>query len=307
MSRHKDLLKELGLTKATNENNKIQNLLKIPLKDKGVNVARTQNPTYNGIHQIDLLFLPHDKAYKYALVAVDLATSHCDAEPLKTKTSTEVMNALLKIYKRPYLKLPHGLEVDDGTEFKKEFSNYFKTKLNIRVKEPGRHRQQAVVEHMNGTIGKLLFMKMSEEELKTNKINTSWVKFLPSVVEQINKHLSHKAVDLDAMDDKNISQASGKARNILEIGTEVRKQLDAPIENVSNKKLFGKFRKTDFRWEKEPEEITRVFLNPAKPPLYQLNDNSNVSYTYNQLQVVKPNEVAPKAIIAKPKRKNKRA
>ena len=183
-------------------------------------------------------------------------------------------------------------------------TNYFKNRLNIRVKEPGRHRQQTVVEHMNGTIGKLLFMKMSEEELKTNKINTSWTKFLPLVVKQINKHLTHEAVDLNASDDKNISQASGKARNILEIGTEVRKQLDAPIENVSNKKLFGKFRKSDFRWSQKPEKITRVYLNPAKPALYKLGDNSNVAFTYNQLQVIKPDEVAPKAIITK---KNKRA
>ena len=33
MSRHQNLLKELGLTKTVGENNKIQNLLEVPLKD----------------------------------------------------------------------------------------------------------------------------------------------------------------------------------------------------------------------------------------------------------------------------------
>jgi hypothetical protein len=304
MSKYKKLLNALNLTKTENENNLINNLLKVPKKDKGLNVAHTYNPTQNGIHQIDILYLPHDTKYKYCLVAVDLATAHMDAEALKTKDSTEVCKALIKIYKRRYLNIPETIEVDSGREFKNTFAAYWKDYADIRTKEPGRHRQQAVVESMNGLLGKLLFMKMSEKELQTDKVNREWVKFLPLVVKEINHYLTHEPIVIDAMDDKNITRAEGPARNVIPIGTKVRVQLDNPIENVTNKKLIGKFRKTDFRWKQKPEEVTRVYLRPAAPPLYKVGENENVAYTFNQLQPVKDNEIAPKKI--QPKTKNKK-
>ena len=261
---------------------KIDNLLKVPKKDRGLNVAHTQAPIRDGVHQADLLFLPHDKKYKYALVVVDVATSHMDAEPLKTKDANEVRDALIKIYKRRYLKTPYRLEVDAGTEFKKSFRTYFNDELILRVKEPGRHRQQSVVETMNGTIAKLLFMRMYEIEEATGQVNSEWVEFLPQVVKEINKYLSHKAMNIDASEKKNLSKASGVAREILPIGTKVRVQLDNPIENITNKKLTGKFRKTDFRWKKKEDEITNVYLNPAKPPMYEVDGNDNVAYTRNK-------------------------
>ena len=58
----------------------------------------------NKIHQADLLFLPHDtyrkKAYKHALVVVDIASRYRDAEALTTKESSEVAKAFEKIYSR---------------------------------------------------------------------------------------------------------------------------------------------------------------------------------------------------------------
>ena len=44
----------------------------------------------NEVHQADLLFLPHDGGYKYALTVVDVASRYKQAEPLKT-------NHLLKL------------------------------------------------------------------------------------------------------------------------------------------------------------------------------------------------------------------
>ncbi len=48
-------------------------------------------------------------------------------------------------------------------------------KLNIRTKYPGRQRQQA----MNGLLGKLIFMKMYEKELQTDKKSGGRIKILP--------------------------------------------------------------------------------------------------------------------------------
>ena len=85
-------------------------------------MPHTNNPMLNGSHQADLLFLPEDKGYKYALVVVDIATGKTDIEPLKTKQSKEVLDAMKRIYKRKYLTLQPFLYLirDDffpGTHF----------------------------------------------------------------------------------------------------------------------------------------------------------------------------------------------
>jgi hypothetical protein len=39
--------------------------------------------------------------------------------------------------------------------------------------------------------------------------------------------------------------------------------------------------------------ITQIYLRPGTPAMYQVNNNDNVAYTKNQLQVVKSDEVQP--------------
>src|SRR5438552_382523 len=74
----------------------------------------------------DLLFLPTDKAgYKYLLVVVDLATDEFDIEPLKDKQPKNVLDAMLKMFKRKYIKTPYAsIKTDDGTEFKGVFHKW---------------------------------------------------------------------------------------------------------------------------------------------------------------------------------------
>jgi len=80
-------------------------------------------PTPKKVHQVDLLFLPHDKlprgrkVFKYALTVVDVASRYKEAEPLTLKNSDEVSQAFQKIYKRSPLEWPEMLQVDPGREF----------------------------------------------------------------------------------------------------------------------------------------------------------------------------------------------
>ena len=58
----------------------------------------------NNVHQVDILYLPHDKVkrktYKYCLCVVDVASRFKAAEPLLDKTATQTTAAIEKIYKR---------------------------------------------------------------------------------------------------------------------------------------------------------------------------------------------------------------
>ena len=70
----------------------------------------------NEAHQAELLFLPHDKGYKYALTVIDVASRYKAARPLKTKQASEVAKAFVKIYAGK-LKFPKILLVEPGREF----------------------------------------------------------------------------------------------------------------------------------------------------------------------------------------------
>ena len=114
----------------------------------------------NSVHQADLLFLPHDKlprgrkVYKYALTVVDIASRYKEAEPLTSKDSTEVAKAFQAIYRRSPLTWPQMLQVDPGREFMGSVTKLMEDhKTYIRRGRTEIHRDQAIVEHFNRTLG----------------------------------------------------------------------------------------------------------------------------------------------------------
>eukprot|EP00035_Acanthoeca_spectabilis_P017554 m.368838 g.368838 ORF g.368838 m.368838 type:complete len:152 (+) comp16670_c0_seq4:216-671(+) len=124
MGRRDDLDEILGIKKSGDQDNIVTNLTKVPLKDKGVNATKFNVHTKNSVHQADLLFLPNDNGYRYALVVVDVVTRSMDAQQLKSK-KPEVVRAFKAIYKRKYLSMPnYFLHVDPGTEFKGATKEY---------------------------------------------------------------------------------------------------------------------------------------------------------------------------------------
>jgi hypothetical protein len=166
----------------------LKNLYKIPKKDKGENAPKFQ-PVAPGIYQqADLLFLPNDKGYKYALTVIDTGSNQSDAEPLKTKEQTAIIKAFDTIYGRGYISLPKVMQVDAGKEFGSRVKKWFADQgVSYRVAEVGRHRQQAKVERLNQTIGTLLTKRMSAQELITDKTSRAWVKDLPILIKALNK------------------------------------------------------------------------------------------------------------------------
>ena len=68
---------------------------------------------------------------------------------------------------------------------------------------------------------------------------------------------------------------------------------DNPIDYTTGKRLHGKFRAGDIRWENQIRQITRLYLRPGQPPMYQVDDNMKVAYGRGQLQVVSADELRP--------------
>lgn len=284
------IFKELKILSDEKENSLVKNLTKPPPKEPNKVMPHTNAPVENASQQADLLFLPNDDGYKYCLVVVDIATRKVDAEPLKTKESKEVKQAMQKIYKRKILKTPLRLEIDPGKEFEGNFSRYFKNMLHIVKKIVGRHRQQSVVETKNFQIGKILNTRMLVEEINNNDTSRSWVDILPKVIKLINKYFSHEPMGIDVDQPIKTNKFSS---DMLPVGARVRIQLDNPIDYVNEKNLSGRFRAGDIRWSKTVHKITSFYLRPGQPPMYQLDDDTRVAYTKYQLQVVRNDEVRP--------------
>lgn len=273
----------------------VDQLYRKPKKDKGVNAPTFQSYLPGQIQQADLLFLPNDGGFKYALVVVDIGSKLTDAEPLKDKKSSNIVAGLKAIYDRKILQIPQRLEVDAGTEFKGNLSRWLKdNNIILRVAAPFRHRQQAMVERRNQLIGKQLFKRMTEQELLTGEVSVQWTDDLPKVIDVLNRKEKKKKKKKP----KNEYQCSGASCVLLPEGTKVRVALDAPRDVVSGKRLPGRFRDTDIRWGIKPKTIKQVIIQPNQPPLYLVDDGKGSidhtqAYTKNQLLPVQKNELGP--------------
>ncbi len=285
----------------------IYKLYKKVKKDKGVNMPHYRVPNPGVVASADLLFLPHDNGYKYALVVVDDGSRLVDAEPLKNKTTEAVLKGFKKIFDRGIIKMPSArLEVDDGGEFKGSVKRFFKEGgVFVRVGKPGRSRQQALVERKNQFIGTIILKRLTSQELLSGKTERAWVHLLPKVVAAINKRVGK--FKLPKSNGEPVCE--GNACEVLPIGTQVRVALDKPQE-VTGVKLAGKFRSSDIRWDPRIREVREIIIKPDFPPLYLLDGNVGekkldpTPYTKNQLQIVsKDEELPPKSILKKTSKK----
>jgi hypothetical protein len=261
-------------------------LTKKPKKDDYENTPHRDVRKSGAFGEADILFLPNDRGYKYALVYTDVGNGATDAVPLKQKTAAATTKGFQKMFARNIVKFPTArFTLDAGTEFKGETKQYIeKQKTPVLYALAGRHRQLAQVENRNGLIGKALLTKQLEREIETGKQNKQWIDELPLVVNDINKRLKHEPEPIETMDD--IGELQGNAP-LLNEGDKVRRMLDEPRDYLTNKRLPNGFRSADIRFEPKVRTIEHVLLQPDKPPMYKLEGLYGTVYTRNQLQLVK--------------------
>ena len=140
---------------------------------------------------------------------------------------------------------------------------------------------------------------MLSEEILTGHNSISWKLELKDVVDDINK-LTIKRNKIKELKDKKKPEpdildefkCSGDACRLIPEGTKVRYLLDSPID-FKGKKIGSKFRETDIRWSLDEHIITRILLKQNQTPLYLLDNNPNVAYRKDQIQLILPSEIMP--------------
>lgn len=296
---------DFGLTEKPK--NKTLQLWETPKKDKGLNKTHFSNTIEKGTtHQADLLFMPVDKGYPYILVVVDVGSRKVDAEPIKNKDSSNIKKAFKTIYSRKHISMPTVMiQTDPGAEFNNPIvKKYFEDKnVFMRFGRVGRSQQQAIVEAMNKKIAKALFNAMYAIEIETNEVNNEWVDNLPILIKLINRSTKHK---IKKIEESKSPVCSGDSCKLLDVGQKVHVILEEPREFLTDKKLIGKFRATDMRFEKQLRTIEQVILKPDLPPLYKVSGIKHTAFTKNQLKIIENEQIVEKATTqpkAKPKPK----
>lgn len=235
-------------------------------------------------HQIDILYVPQDKTYKYILTIIDVNNSLCDARPLTNQTTKQIIDKLEDIYnKSKYLKYPFKIQADNQFEnhlFKEWCDSH---NILLSIGEPYRSRQQAHVERLNETLGEKIFKNQLRKEIETNKTSKEWVKYLPTIIKELNeKRLKYVDEDLN-----NINKMKEKPPKVsdndyyIPLGSICRLKLEHPIDYVNEKVLPGNFRKVDVKWTRKIYKVIDLMIVPNNPILYKVIEITNPNVIYN--------------------------
>jgi hypothetical protein len=258
----------------------------------------------------DLLFLPKTKkGFQYLFVIVDLATDEFDYEPLKEKSSSEIVKAIYSIDKRPYIKINfdrgQSIRTDSGKEFEGSFGKWmYQHSILHRIAQPNRHIQVANVERLNGILGTLFNGYMNSIEEKTGKPYKEWTDKLDFIREKLNKIRKKKLPDniftyiypewnafKVLFNKKYVKKKETETEPRYEeikpkykVGDLVYVVLETPEDALGNKQP-GLFRNGDYRLTKEPHKITKLLYYHG-PPYYRyiVSTFKGVSYQEAELK-----------------------
>ena len=261
--------------------------------------------TPNSVHQVDLLFLPHDKlrrkTYKYALTVVDIASRYKEVEPLTSKDSNEVAKAFQAIYRRSPLTWPQMLHVDPGREFMGGVTKEMeKHKTYIRRGRTEIHRDQAIVERFNRTLAERLFGHQYAVEmlLPEGKRSTEWVKRLPDVLRALNNEVTSLIGKKPAVAIKEKAVSSLPTKYNRPVGPAEKKL--PPLIHVRYLYQPGELeggtkRATDPIWSLKVYQVVENRTKPDQPVVYYLSDGLKRGFVREELLVVPPNTQLPPA------------
>ncbi len=265
----------------------------LPIKYHYPKVKNQVFPQHGFNYEADLLELPKTKkGYSYLLTVDDIYSNYCDFEPLKTKTSEEVLKAFKTIFKRGILSLPQAsIRTDNGSEFKSVVDRYmYDNNILHRWSLPDRHKQMGNIENLNRQLGRVFMTYINNKSMELDSEYTDWTDIIDDVRHEINELKNHpKDIDMDNYIPKKINIEKAPK---FKVGDLVYRRLEKPLDRFGNKYQNSKFRQGDNRFEiNEPRKIVQVLVYTSNDPYrYLLNGLPNVSYAENELLPAKETE-----------------
>ena len=271
-----------------------------PIKYKFPTVKANIFPKSGYNYQADILELVCTKdGYNRLLCVVDMYSNYCDFEPMKTKTSTEVLKAFKRIFKRGIVPMPKAsIRTDNGSEFKSVVDKYFYDNNILHLWSlPDRHKQMGNVENLNKQVGRVLYTYLQNKSMELQKDYVEWTDIIDELRHNLNDAKKHPIdVDLNKYvpPDINMDQPPKYKKNDL-----VYRRLEVAIDKYGNKLHNGKFRQGENRYEMIPRKVVQVLAYSSPNPWrYILDTLPNVSYAEAEL-LPAHNETEEKFIVRK--------
>ena len=146
--------------------------------------------------QMDLVDLSklskYNSGFKYLLVCIDVLSKYAWIEPLKTKTSSELKEAIQKIFLYDK-RQPLTIQTDKGTEFLNSLVKNMLKEKNIKLFTTNSERKASVVERLNRTMKSIMFKYFTKNNTR------KYIDVLSDLVRRYNTsyHRSIKICPID--------------------------------------------------------------------------------------------------------------
>ncbi|QKS69576.1 putative integrase [Drosophila-associated adintovirus 2] len=137
----------------------------------------------NDTWQIDLVemipFFKQNDGYRYLLTVIDTFSKFSYAEPVKSKSANDIVEALRKVFKNSK-KTPKNIQSDQGKEFfNKQFLGLM-NEMNINHYHTYTHLKASICERFNRTLKNLMWKMFSYQG------NYRWVHKLHQLINKYN-------------------------------------------------------------------------------------------------------------------------
>ena len=272
-----------------------------PIKYRYPKVKDNIFPKSGYNYEADILELVQTKdGYNRLLCVVDMYSNYCDFEPMKTKTSTEVLKSFKSIFKRGIVTMPKAsIRTDSGSEFKSVVDKYMYDNNILHLWSlPDRHKMMGNIENLNKQLGRVIMTYLKNKSMELNCDYYEWTDIIDELRHNINDAKKHpKDVDLNKYVPPDINMDQPPKYKINDL---VYRRLEVPVDKFGNKLHNGKFRQGDNRYEtNKPTKILQVLAYSSPNPWrYILNGFPNVSYAEAEL-LPALNETEEKFIVRK--------
>ena len=271
-----------------------------PIKYKYPKVKDNIFPKNGYNYEADILELVQTSGgYNRLLCVVDMYSNYCDFEPMKTKTSTEVLKAFKTIFKRGIVTMPKAsIRTDSGSEFKSVVDKYMHDNNILHLWAlPERHKMMGNVENLNKIVARFLMTYLQNKTMELNKDYYEWTDIIDELRHNINDAKKHpKDVNLNKYVPPEINMDQPPKYKINDL---VFRRLEVPLNKFSRKLHNTNFRQGDNRFELIPRKVLQVLAYSSPNPWrYILNELPNVSYAEAELIPAK-NETEEKFIVRK--------
>jgi len=271
-----------------------------PIKYRYPKVKDNIFPKSGYNYEADILELVQTKdGYNRLLCVVDMYSNYCDFEPMKTKTSTEVLKSFKSIFKRGIVTMPKSsIRTDNGGEFKSVVDKYMYDNNILHLWSlPDRHKQMGNVENLNKQLGRVIMTYLQNKSMELQKDYVEWTDIIDELRNNLNDSKKHPIdVDLNKYvpPEINMQYPPKYKKNDL-----VYRRLEVAIDKYGNKLHNGKFRQGENRYELIPRKVLQVLAYSSPNPWrYILDTLPNVSYAEAELLPAQ-NETEEKFIVRK--------